>query len=158
MKASDIINLSGEINKLNNLTGIKFVYAINKNKKIILNAANKIKNGLNKLSPELIKLSEEFGEEHNKIIEKNAKVDQNGNFISKGLSCEISNMAQYLREKKSLEARYKKLIDAEKELKEDNEVLLDKEIDIKFHKIKLIDVPANITIEQMGIIEDMIEE
>jgi len=128
MKKIEILNLSEALEKIN-VSGAKFNYAVFKNKDVLKPEVNALVD---------VKL---------KIIEKYAKKGEDGKFIFENVNKDTGIGTYAIKNKKEFEkewAVYQKM--------------LDEEVEIKLHKIKLSDVPETITTQEMSAIFQMIQE
>ena len=152
MKYIEILNLADALSKLN-LPGVKFAYAVAKNLNILkvevqaLETARKTTEDYNKFDKERIALAT-----------KHAKKDDNGKPIVVGQNFEIENMEEFEYELAVLKEKHKEAIEKREAQLKDFEDLLQKEVEIKLHKIALEDVPQSITTKQMTDIYSLIEE
>ena len=148
--------------ELNNLSGVKFVYAITKNLK-------KIKSEIEVLEKTLEPTNEfkEFDKKRIELAEKHSKLDEKGKpiLISAGIvnnkpamKYDVVNENLFAKEFEELKNENKEVLDARDKQMEEFQKLLEEEIPFKIHKIKLKDIPENITKLQMDIINNFIEE
>lgn len=152
MKYIEILNLADALSKIN-LPGVKFAYGISKN----LNLLKPEVNALN----EARKPSPEFGlydKERVELAQKHAEKDEKGKTVTLNGQYQIVDQEAFDKEFKELQEKHKETLEKrEVQMKEFND-LLDKEVEITLHKIKLEDVPQNITTAQMNSIYSIIEE
>lgn len=127
MTKGEIFNMYIKLEQLNGLSGVKFAYAINRNKDI--------------LKPE-----------YNAIVEAINPPKEYQEFINKKKKLELEK-----KPTKALESEYKKVIEDQKKREKEIEEMSKEEVDIKLHKISIDDVPENITVEQMGILLPIIK-
>ena len=143
MKNKELLQMSGLLGILLNLKGVKFAYAIAKNIRLI------------RAEVELLEKakSEKYKEYDNKRLElakKHAQKDDKGNPQIVNNSYILENQEVFNDEFEILKKEY------ESEIKE-YEDLLNTENDIKLYKIKLVDIPLDITAGQMLVIEEIVE-
>ena len=153
MKKKELIELNKGLIDVSKLEGVKFAYAVAKNKA-------KIKSELESLV-ESIKPSEKFQEheiERVKICENHAKKDDNDQVVIKEDRYVIVNEKKLNSEIKKLMDKNKEIIDQRKKQLKEYEDLLDEDSTIEFHKIKLDQVPDNITGEQLEAILCIVDE
>jgi hypothetical protein len=152
MKNNDILNLYDGLSKIN-LKGVKFSYGVAKNIALLKTEVESLSKAQES--------SKEFVEYDNARIElakKHAKKDDKGEPVVEKNSYVIENQEAFDKEFETLKKTHKKALDErENQIKDFND-LLEKETDIQFHKIKLEDVPEDISTEQMTTIYDLIEE
>jgi len=140
------------LKSLENVKGIKLVYAISKNK-------DKIESHLRHLEG-LLKPNEEYVEFDNKrvaIVEKHAKKDEYGNPVIKNDSYDV-DVDLVKPEVGELEKEYKKVIDDRKKQIEEFNALLAEEVEIDIHTVQLKETPEDISLIQFEKIKFMIEE
>ena len=158
MLKSEAITLFRNLNSLGGLKGVKFSYAVAKN--------------LNILKPELESLeksmegSDSFKEYEGKrieLVEKHADRDKD----DKPMQEDIEGGKQYVvkankkafdKAFEALKKEYKTALDARKKQTDEYLELLTTESEVVLHKIKLGDVPTEITTSQMAGIYDLVEE
>ncbi len=158
MKKSEIVLLYNGLNSVGNLAGVIFSYCVNKN--------------LNIITPEIEALqrsitpSKEFLEYDNKrieIVKKYAAKDGKGEFIMKVTNGQQSydvgeNEKVIEDEMLPIREEYKEVIsNHEKQMTEYN-ALLDTDSNVELYKVKLENVPKDITAQQMKSIFLIIEE
>lgn len=159
LKKSEIVSLHNGLMAVLKLTGVVFGFAVNKNLAIIKSEIESLQKAL---TP-----SDKFMEYDNKrveIVKKYAKKDEKGqpvletdaktqkqNFI-------IDDLKGLEEEVKPLKEEYKETIsEYENQIKDYND-LLETTSDIELYKVKLGDLPKDITVEQQGAIFKIIEE
>ena len=134
---------------INKNVSVKFVYAVNKNIRILSNNAKVIK---------------EFEDKRSKIGEKYAEKDKEGNpRVLKGIYQipEVSGAeAKKELEKLEVSKKFKDILKKQNVLNEKNKELLEAEVDedTKLHMIKLDNIPSIITPVQQDSIFEIIEE
>lgn len=152
MKYIEILNLADALSKIN-LPGVKFAYGVSKN--------------LNILKPEVIALEEarkqspefqQYEKERVVLAIKHSEKDEKGKPIILENQYKLADQEAFDAEFIVLKEKHKDAIEKrEAQVKEFND-LLEKEVKLELHKIKLEDVPATITTKQMNDIFDLIEE
>ena len=153
MTKGEILNLFKSLNQLGALKGVKFAYGVSKN--------------LNILKPEIESLEKaneasdkfkEFEKARIDLIKEHCKKDDKGKEV-------IENNEYVVEDKKEWEKAFNKLKkehqgsvdEREKQIKDYMELLkTDSKVDL--YKIKLSDVPNEITTMQMNSIINVIEE
>lgn len=158
MKNKDLVTLFMGINNVMSLNGVVFGYALNKNLAILkpeIEALQKALAGSKEF--------EEYNQKRIEIVKKYALKDDKGDFILIGQGNEKSydvgangdvvesEVAPLKEEYKDAIAGYQKQID-------EYNALLEKEADIKLYKVKMEDVPKEITGKQLEGIFEIIEE
>jgi len=155
MLKSDLLVLNQNLNKLGNLSGVKFAYCVSRNLSLIKPEIESLQ--------KIVEPSEEyqkFDKERIEMVEKFAKKDEKGKAIQVNNNYEIEEGKQEELDKEFgiLKMEHQEAFDArEKQIAEYNE-LLKTELTIVLHKIALADVPQNITVQQMYGISDIVEE
>lgn len=140
------------LSELNNLTGAKFSYVILKNK-MLIEAEVKLLNEVNKQSNEYQRF------EYDRIVlcEKYSEKDENGKSILFNNYYKIVDKENFDIEMKDLTEKYQQDIINENIRKESFEILLNEKTEINFLKVKIDDVPENITFKQLDVIKDFLE-
>lgn len=144
IKNKELLNMNSLLGTLFGLKGVKFAYAIAKNIRLIQAEVKLLEEAK----------SEKYKEYDNKRLElakKHAQKDAQGNSLIINNSYILENQEVFDAELEVLKKKY------EAEIKE-YEDLLDTENELKLHKIKLSDVPVDITTGQMLVIENLVEE
>ena len=153
--------LANNLTHLKALKGAKFTYGITKNMDLIQKEMDLI-NDIIKPSDEL----KEYDDIRVKLCEKFAKKDENGEYI-KIESIPGSGQFEYDIDQESeewktaiekIKTEHKTILDERDEQIKEYNNLLYSDINIEFHKIKLDDVPTDISLELMQIIKPFIEE
>lgn len=153
MKKREARQLFINLRTLGELKGVKFAYGITKN--------------INKLKPEIEALDkaleptkefQEFDKKRVELVKKHSRVDENGKPILKeDNNYDVVNMGLFEKEFEELKKENQEVWDARLAQIEEFNKLLDEEINIEFYKIKLENVPENISTAQMSIITELIE-
>jgi hypothetical protein len=160
MIKSDILVLNQNLNKLGNLTGVKFAYGVSRNLSLIKPEIESLQKAL-----EPSEAYQEFEKERIVIVEKYAKKDDKGKPIKyrdekkvEQYEIEEGKQEELDKEFEILKIEHQEAFDArEKQIAEYNE-LLKTESSVILHKIALADVPQNISVAQMYGISDIIDE
>jgi hypothetical protein len=153
MLKEKILKLYQALNTLGNLRGVKFAYFVVKN--------------LNILKPEIEALQKSlepsgdynaYDAERVELAKKFAKKDEKGNPVVENNSFVLEDKDGFDKELKGLVKKHKTALDIrEKQISEYNE-LLKEETKVELYKVKLADVPEDITTEQMAGIFEMVED
>lgn len=150
MKNKELNVLLQSLNAVNALTGVKFAYAVSKNKKMLMSELEDLQESI-KPDKEFI----EYDKQRVELCEKYASKDRNG-------KCDlVNNQYTFGKDRKKfdnevgkLNKKYSKVVDKRKKTLEEFEKLLDKESSFKPFMIDYSEVPKDITVAQMdGIIE-----
>ncbi len=136
------------------LSGVKFTYAIAKNMKGLtaefeaLKEANKPVKGMDK-----------YNEEYKEILEAEAKRDAEGNLVQAGSGhVAIANPKLFQKKIKSLEEKFKNELAESKAKNEEFEKFMKEPFAFEFFQFEESVIPENITVEQMGVILEMVKE
>lgn len=155
MTKNESVALFNALNTLGKLKGVKFAYAISRNVSLLkaeLESLEKASAGskeFEEFEAKRIAMVEGFSKK-----DKDGKPEKKGNnyIIEDGKQPELDASFEALKKdnKEVWEARMK-------QIEEYNE-LLKTESTVKLHKISLNDIPAEISVEQMHSITEMVEE
>lgn len=158
MKKSEIIELYNGLSGVLGLVGVTFGYSVNKNLAIIKPEIEALQKALTPSEKFL-----EYDAKRVEIVKKYAKKDEKQEFVLFDVggrkSFDVAGQEEAVEnEVKPLKEEYKEAIELnEKQMKEYNE-LLDKEAKIDLYKVKLENLPKEITGEQQKSIFAIIEE
>lgn len=161
LKKKDLIVLYNGLNSVGNLVGVFFGYAVNRN--------------LEKMRPEIEALqkavtpSKEFTEYDVKrveIVKKYAKKDEKtGEFIikDKGVagkeSYDVGDNAEVVeKEVGAFKEENKAVVEAHEKKMEEYNALLEQDSTVELYKVKLENVPKEITASQMAAVFPIVEE
>lgn len=154
LKNSDVLSLDQALSTVGNLSGVKFSYAIAKNRNLVdvevkaLKEALKFSEKYTEFDTKRVELCKRLADKDEKGV---AKMEANAFVI-------VANKEEFDKELETLRAEYKTEIDArEEQLKKFNE-MLEEESSFVPHKIKLADLPAAITAAQTTALFNLIEE
>jgi hypothetical protein len=152
IKRAELYKILSGLNELSNAKGVKFAYAVLKNKKAIEKELE--------ILEELKKPSEkeqEFEKKREGLCIKYAKKDENGN-------AKIKDNQYIIEDNDKLQEDFKKLVEDNKNLEQEKvkkqkelNSLLEEEVDIDLYKIKQDNLPNEITANQLEKIELIIE-
>lgn len=154
MKKSEAVSLYNGIHAVMGLVGVIFGYALNKNLSI--------------LKPEIEALQKvatppkeflEFDEKRVAIVKKYAKKDDKGEFVVKDNQYDVAENKEVVeKEVSTLREENKSIVEAHDKQMAEYNALLDQETNIELYKVKLENVPKDITAAQMKEIYLIIEE
>ncbi len=153
MKKKEVITLHNNLKKLNNLTGVKFAYAVSRN----IGLLEPIIKALQDAS---VPNKDYFDYEKERVIlaEKHSQKDENGNPKTINDEYIISDKNKFTDELEKLRKKHKKAIDDYFSKMEEYRKMLEEEAEeLNIFKIKMADIPNEITVEQMNVIKDLIE-
>jgi hypothetical protein len=152
----DMIGFVEKAGDLDGLKGVKFCYAVAKNKNKFV-AEIEVLNESNKLGKTFTKTQEEFESKRLELNTKYCKKDAENNPVMTNRNYVIENRAAFDKEYKKLTEEYKDLLAEIKRLEENSNELLKLECKVELFKIKFDEIPADITVKQMNIIEPLVE-
>jgi len=159
MKRSELLAFFGGLNAVANLEGVKFAYAVVRNKnncKAEVEALNEAQ----KPPEDFLKLQGE----HRELLEKHCDKDKDGKPVVKVLSPNVTQYAgiaenkAYKKEFDALEKKNKKLMDAREKQMKDYEKLLGEDVTVNLHLIDFETIPEGITPAQLELIFPMMKE
>ena len=153
MTKKESMTLYQGLNKLGNLKGVKFAYAVSKN----ITALQKEMDILDK-SYEGSERFKKFELERLELVKKFAKKNDQGGFMIKDGQYELEDEKAFNEAFENLKKENQEVVDErEKQMTEFN-ALMATESDITLFKIAFTDVPADISVNQMHSISPIIEE
>ena len=157
LKKKNLLDLFENLQKLSNLKGVKFSYAIARNVVIVRREVEAIEESL-KPFDEFV----EYEKERIELAKKHSEKDEKGNpktaTENKRQIFVMKDKSKFDKEFEKFKAKHKVTLDKrQKQIDEYNE-FLETETDIEFFKIKLNDVPEDISVEQMQGIQLLIED
>ena len=151
MKKRDLYVSMQSLNSVSELKGVKFAYALLKNKK-------KIEEEI-KLFEEVIKPNLEYEEYERKRIalcEVHSEKDAEGTPVIIGDKYKLIDVDLFNIELDKLKSGYQEIIDERISQINEYNVILDEDIDISFEKINFLDIPTNISPKELESIEFMV--
>jgi len=158
MKIKEVIEIYNKLSELDNLTGVKFAYAININKNAFKIEVENIAIA-SKPSPAYLQFEKEEGE----LIKSHATKNDNGEVIQVkldngqyGFNLEPLLIEQFKVKREKLNKTHSAAIQIH--IKNQKEILelLDSEYSGQTKMIDFNDIPENISVKQMNIIEQLI--
>lgn len=157
IKRKEAVNLFNSFGRLGSHKGVKFAYAIAKNKKKLESEQKAITVAQSKIQPKAI---QEFDKKRIKVCCEYADKDENGNpkldknnySISEERRIEFDKAIDELQ--KEYEPSFKEMENNQKEFND----FLDEDIEVDLHLIPMSVVPDTITVNEMDIIFPMIVE
>jgi hypothetical protein len=153
MKNKEVFNLLQSLNSIKGLKGVRFNYAVAKNISKLESETESMKKSI-EVSPEFKAYDDariELAKSHAKKDEKGSPIIENNQFI-------LEDKEKFTKEFDELKEKNKEVISAREEQIKDFESLLEEESDIETFKIKISEVPEEITTEQMTALLPLIEE
>jgi hypothetical protein len=138
---------------LKSLSGIKLAYAISKNMAALKREQESIKEAVPKN-----KDLEKYREQYSVILEQEAKMDKDGNFISVGNgNVAITNLTSFKSKVKVLDEKYAVQLSVQKVNEKKFEDFLSEEFEFDFFQFDESNLPEAITVEQIGLLSEMIK-
>ena len=152
MKNREILELNQALSSLN-LKGFKFSYGVAKNIALLKTEIESLQKTMVASEP-----FKEYEQARIALAEKYSKKDESGNPIVKGNEYEIADREVFDKELIKLQTTHKVAIEERQKQIDDFNKLLEEEAKVELYKIKLEDVPEDITTEEMTAIYVLIEE
>ena len=153
VKRSELTNLLQGINSIN-LTGVKFNYALLKNKKKIQEELETLKTVI---KPD--KKVEEFEKARIELCKEYCENDKNGKeIIKQGKFVGLENNKAFTIAIDKLKETYKETLDKKDAQVKEYYKLLEEEVEIEMHQVALNEVPKEITTKQLESILVIIKE
>ena len=154
LKNKDLFKILQGIDSVGELRGVKFAYAMAKNKRTITAELEDLQKAL--------KESEQYTDYEKKRIElckKHCIKDDDGNLVMQNNEFQIADKEQFDTEITELKAGYEEAIALRGEQVKEYSELLDKPVNgVAFHKLSLSDLPENISTAQTDMILELIED
>lgn len=153
IKRSRVLEIVNGYEVLKSLSGIKLAYAISKNMVALKREQESIKDAIPKNS-ELDK----YQEEYSAILEVEAKRDESGNFIPAGNgNVVLANVVSFKEKIKVLDEKYATQLADKKVTDKKFEEFLSEEFEFDFYQFEESNLPESITVEQIGLLNEMIK-
>ena len=153
MTKGDNINLFNALNKLGNLVGVRFAYAVSRNISLLKPEYEAIQ--------EAIKPSEAFTayeKERIALVESFAKKDEKGKAVSENGAYVLEDQEGFDKAFELLKETHKEAVDGRTAQQDEVNELLKNESTVELHKVSLDNVPEGITVAQLHSISDIISE
>lgn len=153
LKRQAVLDLWNGLQGVGNLTGVKIAYAVGKN-------IEKVKQEVEVIG-KTIQPSKEFMEYDQKrvaLAQKHAKKDDKGQPIVAGGQYIMEDRAAFDKDFETLKEENKTVVESREKQQTDYITLLDEEVELDLHTVKLSDVPETITVQQMSKISVIINE
>jgi len=153
MNKKQLLDFERSLRDVSKLKGVKFAYAVSKNHKALITEIEALKEA-EKPSDDFI----EYESKRRSLCEEYSEKDKENNPIILNGNYKIIDSIKFETEFKKLHEQNKIVIDnRKKQMKEFNDLLLES-VDIKIHKVKIEDLPEDLTAIQINGIEEMIED
>lgn len=153
MTNEKLINIGMALANLGGLKGVKFSYGVAKNINIINQEIETFKKAI-----EPTETFTAFENERIELCKKHAKKDENNEPILIENNYDIVDEVAFNKELDTLKVKHKKVLDEREQQLKDYSNLLKEETTVTLHKIKLADIPEEITVAQLESIYEIIEE
>jgi len=153
MTNTKIIETYNTLSQLKGLKGVKFNYAILRN-------IGKLEEEV-KILQKMTDLSEpmkKFEQERIELANKYSKKDDKGESVVDNGQYVLDSTQEFNKEFDALKETYKDAIKERANQMVEFEELLKKENEVELYKIKLTEIPDDITTEQMAALVNLIEE
>ena len=154
MKKSELFDVLQGLKSVKNLKGVKFAYAVAKNKKKVESEIEDLKEAVKPSDKYL-----EYDKKRMETCEKYCSKDDKGKAVIKGNVYDgLAGNRKFEKEMERLRKDYKKELESRKKQIEEYNKMLTEEIEMDFHKLTLKEVPEDISSEQLEKILPIIEE
>lgn len=153
MTKQEMFTLYKSLNQLGQLKGVKFAYAVSRN--------------LKKIQPEIDAMDKsfepsedfkKFDEERVELAKTHAKKDANGEPETKNNQFIMEDQAVFEVEFTALREKYAEAVKEREDQAKEYDELLKTESSVELYKVKLENVPVDITAMQLHSINEIIEE
>ncbi len=153
MKNNDLMRLMDGFDSVNNLEGVKFAYAVSKNRRLVINEIETLQ--------DCIKPAEKYTEYDKKrmeLCEKYSEKNDNDEPITENGQYKITDRVEFDKSIDELKKSYNGEIESRVKQLDEYKELLNKETVLELHKISLGDLPKDITSGQLNSIYEIIKE
>jgi len=148
-----VLEIVSGAESLKQLSGVKLAYAVSKN----MTALKREQESINEALPKNKEL-EKYREEYSAILEAEAKKDEHGNFIPVGNGqVAIANFATFKAKTNALNKKYAKQLEKQKVDEKEFEKFLKEPFEFEFFQFEESLLPETITVEQIGLLDEMIK-
>jgi len=153
MKNHELLRLQEGINNVSNIKGVKFAYALMKNKKLIDAEIKCLQKGI-----EPAKEYQEFNQKRIDLCKSHATKDDKNEPVIIDKNYVIGNQENFTIKVNALIAEYKNAIDTyEQQLKEYENLLNENtELDSQFYKMTIDYLPEDISAKELELIAELI--
>lgn len=153
MTKKQSIDLYNSLCNLGTLTGIKFLYAVAKNIRLLTPEIESFNKAM-EMDDEMKK----FDKLRVELAEQNAIKDDNGKPVVVNNTYVFQDAKMAEQDFEDLKAKYPDVVASREKQMKDFDNFLYGQSDINLHKVKLSDVPSEITSDKLSSIIDMIED
>ena len=153
MNKKELLEFQEGLKAVSNLKGVKFAYAVSKN--------------FNKIQPEIKSITDagkpaeefvKYDKERILLCEKFCKRNAEGNPVIVSGGYQMEDKEGFDKKLEALKKKHKKANDAREKQVESYEKFLEEEVVIEIHKVKIEDLPEDLTATQIDSIKEMIED
>jgi len=154
MTRSELLNLAVSFVNVKELMGVKFAYAISRNSKNISEEAEACKSSM-KRSKSFI----EYDEKRVAICKEYCDKDDSGKPIfTDDVFVGLKGNDSFDEAVSVLQSEYSEAIEEQKKMVDEYKQFLEEEVEVELYKLKLEDVPEDISVGQLSGIMAIIEE
>lgn len=157
MKNTELVALFNAINNMGALKGVKFAYGISRNMYFIKPQIEALQKSI-----EATEGFKKYDEERIKLAEKHAKKGEDGKAVMSGegraQQYVIEDKEAFNAEWEALKAEHSEALEDQKQREAEYIKLMDEETTVELFKIKLSDVPEDISTAQLNSIFALISE
>ena len=156
MKRKDIPAILNALDDVSELKGVKFAFAVLKNRKIFESQIEEDK----AIFEKILTPSDDFKEFETKRIElcvDYSEKDENGLPIIENEQYKILDFSKFDVELNILSEKHKEAIDARKKQIDDYNSLMEEELVLEFKKISIEELPNDVSEKQLRVLEFMIQ-
>jgi len=158
MKNKELFTIFGAINNLSNIKSVKFAYCLSKNKKTISDEIKHIQDSVEKLDEVNSKIEKEFEDKRIALVTEYADKDSNDQPIIENNNYKITNISEFNEKFAELKKEYPEFLKKRQDITDNNNKLLDEESELEFHKIKVDNLPDELSLNDLDLISEFIEE
>lgn len=153
IKRGDLYRVLQGINLAGSLTGIKFSYAMSKNKSLIMAELKSAEESLQQ-SPGMLA----FEKDRMELVNEYGTRDEKGKLVIENNQYAIEKMDEFNKKIEALKKVHKDALDENKKKIDEYNEFMKEEIDMPFHMISMKDIPENISVDVMDQIMPLVSE
>lgn len=153
MKNKDILELYHSLSAIKGLKGVKFNYAIAKNVSLLEIEVKSFEKAL-----EASEQFKEYDQARIELCKEHSEKDENGEAIMTDGNFKIADSKAFKEAYEVLKEKHAEAIEARKTQQTEFDELMEKENSITLFKVKMSDIPEEITTENMKSIYQLIED
>lgn len=157
MKKKEVLKLNEDLKKVGSLKGVKFAYAIAKNKARLSKEVEALIKATEP-SEEFMKVDEKINKDRLKLAEEYAD-KENGKPIIEGDKYKMSIEKQEKLEKEleKMKKKHKKLYEEREQQRKDYNKMIEEESDFEPYTIEMKELPEDISVDQLSAIEVLVK-